>query len=180
MPLRRTVVRERLQKFLAAAGVASRRKSELLITSGAVAVNGAIITTLGTTIDPDRDAVTVDGRPIVRVHAHRYVALHKPAGVVSSRVSQRGEPTVYRLVPRSSHLAIAGRLDKDSEGLVLLTDDGDLVNRLSHPRYQHEKEYLVTTVKPFDDAALNRLRRGVTLTEGRAVMDLVQPVTPGR
>jgi len=167
-------MKERLQKFLAGAGVASRRKAEELIAAGYVTVNGTVITKLGTTIDPERDAVAVNGKPIVKPTTHRYLALNKPFGVVCSKVAQGRERTVYRLVPGSGNLAIAGRLDKDSEGLCILTNDGDLVNKLTHPKFQHQKEYLVTTVKPLDDAALNRLRRGVRLTEGTAVMDSIE------
>ena len=168
-------MKERLQKFIAGAGVSSRRRAEELITSGYVAVNGKIITRLGTTIDPDHDKVTVNGRPVARPTTHRYIALNKPYAVVCSKIAQgRGERTVYHLVPKSADLAIAGRLDKDSEGLVILTNDGDLVNRLTHPRYQHEKEYVVDTIKPLDDAAMNRLRRGVRLKEGLAVMDTIE------
>jgi len=168
-------MKERLQKFIAGAGVSSRRRAEDLIASGYVTVNGKVITRLGTTVDPDHDKVAVNGRPIARTVAHRYIALNKPFGVICSKVAQgRGERTVYQLVPKSADLAIAGRLDKDSEGLVLLTNDGDLVNRLTHPRYQHEKEYLVETIKPMDDAVLNKLRRGVRLKEGVAVMDSIK------
>ncbi len=167
-------MKERLQKFIASAGVSSRRRAEELIANGYVTVNGKVITRLGTTVDPDHDKVAVNGRPIARPTTHRYIALNKPFGVVCSKVAQaKGERTVYQLVPKSADLAIAGRLDKDSEGLVLLTNDGDLVNRLTHPRYQHEKEYLVDTIKPMDDAVLNKLRRGVRLKEGVAVMDSI-------
>lgn len=166
---------ERLQKFIAGAGVTSRRKAEELITAGRVSVNGAVVTKLGTTIDPDRDEITVDGKRVVQPTTHRYIALHKPAGVVCSKVAQGKARTVYQLVPKSGALAIAGRLDKESDGLVVLTNDGDLVNRLTHPRFRHEKEYLVTTVKPLDDKAVNRLRRGVRLDEGTAVVDRIEP-----
>jgi len=167
-------MKERLQKFIASAGVSSRRRAEELITNGYVMVNGKVITKLGTTVDPDHDKVAVNGRPLAKTTVHRYIALNKPYAVVCSKVAQaQGERTVYQLVPKSADLAIAGRLDKDSEGLVLLTNDGDLVNRLTHPRYQHEKEYLVDTIKPMDDAVLNKLRRGVRLKEGVAVMDSI-------
>ncbi len=168
-------MKERLQKFIAGAGVTSRRKAEELITAGRVSVNGEIVTTLGTSVDPDRDSVTVNGKPVANVTAFTYITLNKPPDVVCSKTSQGRERTVYQLVPNSGKLAIAGRLDKESDGLVLLTNDGELVNRLTHPRFRHEKEYLVTTVKPLDDASINRLRRGVRLTEGTAVVDRIEP-----
>ncbi len=171
-------MKERLQKFLARAGIASRRKAEELIISGAVAVNGRVTAKLGTTVDPERDHVTVRGRPVSRVTTYRYLALNKPTGVVCSKIARPGDRTVYHLVPNSRDLAIAGRLDKDSEGLVLLTNDGELVNRLTHPRYQHEKEYLVEVIKPLDANALNALRRGVRLAEGRASVDRIEEVGP--
>lgn len=167
-------MKERLQKFLAHAGVASRRKAEELIAAGLVTVNGAVVKRLGTTVDPNRDQVTIKGKPIASQPTRWYVALNKPVGVVSSKVAQRGERTVYQLVPESGLFAIAGRLDKDSEGLVLLTNDGDLVQRLTHPKFQHEKEYLIETIKPLDAAMLNKLKRGVRLTEGAARADRVE------
>lgn len=168
-------MKERLQKFLANAGVASRRRCEELIVAGYVTVNGETVTKLGSTIDPAADTVAVNGKSVSLPKKSRYIMLNKPYGVVCSKVSQnREEKTVYQFVPKSAALAIAGRLDKDSEGLVILTNDGDLVNRLTHPKYQHEKEYLVRTIKPLDDAALNRLRRGVRLKEGVAVADAVE------
>jgi pseudouridine synthase len=171
-------MKERLQKFLARAGVASRRKAEQLITSGVVRVNGMPVTKLGSTVDPDHEAVTVQGDLIQHATQHWYIALNKPVGVVCSKISQRGEKTVYDLVPESNGFAVAGRLDKDSEGLVLLTNDGELVNRLTHPRYQHEKEYIVETAKPLDAATLNKLHRGIRLQEGKATMDRIEPLGP--
>ncbi len=171
-------VKERLQKFIASAGLASRRQAEELITSGVVSVNGTVVTKLGTTVDPARDRVTVRGRPVSRVSTYRYIALNKPVGVVCSKVAPGRERTVYSLVPNSRDLAIAGRLDKDSEGLVLLTNDGELVNKLTHPRYQHQKEYIVQTIKPLDRNALNKLQRGVRLEEGKATLDSIAEAGP--
>lgn len=168
-------MKERLQKFIAGAGVASRRKAEELIAAGRVSVNGEVVTKLGTSVDPDRDSVAVNGKPVANVTAFTYIALNKPHGIVCSKIAQGRERTVYQLVPNSGKLAIAGRLDMESDGLVVLTNDGELVNRLTHPRFRHEKEYLVTTVKPLDDASINRLRRGVRMTEGTAVVDRIEP-----
>ncbi|MBI3963378.1 MAG: rRNA pseudouridine synthase [Candidatus Kerfeldbacteria bacterium] len=164
---------ERLQKFLARCGVASRRKAEGLIQSGAVRVNGERITELGTKVDPARDRVEVHGRPVTSPRGHRYLMLWKPAGYVCTRRRFPGERSVYELIPDGQTLLIAGRLDKESEGLVLLTDDGDLVFRLTHPRYGHEKEYEVRTRKPILDADIEALRRGIHLTEGMGKADRV-------
>ncbi|MFH0828859.1 MAG: pseudouridine synthase [Candidatus Kerfeldbacteria bacterium] len=168
-------MKERLQKFLAGAGVASRRRAEELITAGYVTVNGSVVTKMGTSVDPDHDAVTVNGRPVANVTAFTYIALNKPTGIVCSKIAQGRARTVYQLVPNSGKLAIAGRLDMESDGLIVLTNDGEFVNRLTHPRFRHEKEYLVTTVKPLDDASINRLRRGIRMTEGTAVVDHIEP-----
>lgn len=169
---------ERLQKFIANAGVTSRRKAEELIVAGRVFVNGRKVTKLGTTVDPQKDKVTVDGRLVANVITFRYIALNKPVGITSTRAQYKNERTVHDLVPDSRDLAIAGRLDKDSEGLVLLTNDGELVNKLTHPRYQHEKEYEVQTVKPLDAGALNQLRRGIRLEEGKATFDRITEIGP--
>lgn len=169
---------ERLQKFIAGSGITSRRKAEELISAGRVFVNGKKIKELGTKIDPQHDKVTVDGHLIPNITAFRYIALNKPTGVTCTRAQYKNEKTVHDLVPGSRDLVIAGRLDKDSDGLVLLTNDGELVNKLTHPRYQHQKEYEVTTPKPLDASMLNQLRRGIRLEEGRATFDSIDEVRP--
>ncbi len=151
---------ERLQKILAHAGVASRRKCEELILAGRVRVNGAVVTQLGTQADPARDRIEVDGVPI-RLAAKTYVILHKPRGYLSDVDEERGKPLAIDLVPTRERLFVAGRLDANSEGLLLLTNDGDLAHRLTHPRYAHEKEYLVLVAGEPDDATLARLQKGV-------------------
>jgi 23S rRNA pseudouridine2605 synthase len=157
---------ERLQKYLARAGVASRRASEELIVAGRVAVNGRVVRELGTTVDPDRDRVAVDGRPVRPVARHTYILLHKPRGVVSTASDPAGRETVVDLVPSAARLYPVGRLDYDSEGLLILTDDGDLTLALTHPRHEVEKEYHALLDRPLPDDALDRLRRGVPL-DGR-------------
>jgi 23S rRNA pseudouridine2605 synthase/23S rRNA pseudouridine2604 synthase len=152
----------RLQKFLSAAGVCSRRKGETLIQDGRVTVNGKQVTALGTRVDPDTDRVHVDGRPAVLITDHVYIALHKPAGYVTS-CSHPGEKIVLDLVNLDTRLFPVGRLDKDSTGLLLLTDDGRIHHPLSHPSFDHEKEYVVTVAKPLTDGVLNKLARGVVL-----------------
>lgn len=158
---------ERLQKILAAAGVASRRAAERLIAEGRVSVNGAVVQILGTKADPATDDIRVDGRRLKPPVERRYVLLNKPAGVVSTRSDPQGRPTVVQLVGATSeYLFPVGRLDYDSEGLLLLTNDGDLAARLTHPRYGVEKVYhAVVTGRP-DDQAISRLERGVIL-DGR-------------
>lgn len=127
---------ERLQKLIAAAGLASRRHAEVLIREGRVTVNGAVITILGAKADPAVDDVRVDGRPLRAAAAHTYLAMHKPRGVITTASDERGRRTVLDLLPRAGpRLFPIGRLDRDSEGLLLLTDDGDLALRLTHRRY---------------------------------------------
>jgi pseudouridine synthase len=134
----------RLQKYLAEAGVASRRASEQIILTARVSVNGKVVTELGTKVDPARDQIMVDGK-LVRSRKKVYLALHKPAGCVCSRQDERGRPTVYELIPGEwSNVQSVGRLDYDTEGLLLLTNDGELSLRLTHPRYGVKKLYQVT------------------------------------
>lgn len=164
---------ERLQKTLAHAGVASRRKAEELILAGRVRVNGETVTELGTRVDPERDRVEVDGEP-VRSERKTYVILHKPRGYLSDRDEGRGKPTVFDLVPSSERLYAAGRLDANSEGLVLLTNDGELAHYLTHPRYGHEKEYLALVEGLPSREALERLERGVFYEGERLRADSVE------
>ena len=152
----------RLQKFLSAAGVCSRRKGEELIVAGKVAVNGEIVFELGTKIDPDQDQVEVGGKVIQPAHTLVYIALNKPRDYVSS-CSHPGEKVVVDLVDIPERIYPVGRLDKDSTGLLLLTNDGRLHHRLSHPSFDHEKEYDVTVAGPISDGALNKMRDGLPL-----------------
>jgi 23S rRNA pseudouridine2605 synthase len=154
---------ERLQKILARAGFGSRRKCEELIRQGRVAVNRQTAE-LGQKADPENDLVTLDGEPVVLKRRFTYVALHKPRDVLSDEGDDSGRfPTVLDLVPLPEHLFPVGRLDLRSEGLVLLTDDGDLANRLLHPRYGHEREYRALVEGEPDEAALEKWRQGVFL-----------------
>jgi 23S rRNA pseudouridine2605 synthase len=166
------MTRERLQRYLARSGVASRRASERLIAEGRVRVNGTPVTTMGASVDADVDRVEVDAQPVCPMVQHTYVALHKPIGVVSTASDPRGRETVVDLVRLPARLYPVGRLDYDSEGLILLTDDGDLAMRLTHPRYGVEKEYRALVRGRLDRDALERLRTGVLL-EGR-------PTSPAR
>lgn len=154
----------RLQKFLAHAGICSRRAAEALITAGRVRVNDKVVTTLGTGVDPVRDRVVFDGKTVTlaRNTGKCYIAVHKPGGVVTS-CSQKTDRIILDLIPVKERVYPVGRLDKDSEGLVLLTNDGDLHNRLSHPSHNHEKEYRVTTVHPIRDKALAAMAAGMMI-----------------
>ena len=151
----------RLQKFLADAGVASRRAGEQIILAGRVSVNGRLVQTLGTKVDPVHDEVTVDGRP-VRAKRKLYVALHKPAGCVCSARDESGRPTVHGLLPKEwQNLHSVGRLDFDSEGLIFLTNDGQFALQLTHPRYGVRKKYVATVEGRVDQAMLGQFKRGV-------------------
>ncbi|MDO8425465.1 MAG: pseudouridine synthase [bacterium] len=134
---------ERIHKFIARAGVVSRRKAEELIAAGRVTVNGRRAA-IGMSVDPVTDVVEVSGKRVVLPQSYTYLLFHKPAGFVTTRSDERGRQTIYDLLPKQYHtLRYAGRLDKDSEGLLLLTDDGDFIERLMHPRNRVEKEYVV-------------------------------------
>ena len=151
----------RLQKFLAEAGVASRRAAEQVILEGRVSVNGSPVRLLGSKIDPERDKVTVDGKP-VRTQKKIHVALHKPKGCVCSRKDEHGRATVYELLPKEwASVQSVGRLDYASEGLLFLTNDGEFALRLTHPRYGVRKRYVVTVEGKADDALLQRFTSGV-------------------
>jgi 23S rRNA pseudouridine2605 synthase len=170
----------RLQKFLAQAGVASRRQSETLIVAGRVRVNGVVVTELGTRVAPERDVVEVDGRP-VRTAATEWLVLHKPVGLLSTRHDPQGRRTLYELLPpHLRRLFYVGRLDRDSEGLILLTNEGDVAHRLLHPRHGVEREYDVELDAPLDDRALRRLTRGVQLADGTARAERAHRVAPAR
>lgn len=135
---------ERLQKYLARCGVASRRRAEVLIAEGKVTVNGEIVTVMGTKVDPALDTVAVDRERVSLPATNTYLALHKPAGYLTTRDDPYGRPTVYDLLTNeTAHLRTVGRLDNQSEGLLLLTNDGAWANRVAHPRYGGEKEYAV-------------------------------------
>jgi len=151
----------RLQKFLADAGVASRRAGEQIILDGRVAVNGQPVRQLGTKVDPDHDKVTVDGQP-VRARRKLWVALHKPVGCVCSREDESGRPTIYDLLPKEwQNLYSVGRLDFNTEGLLFLTNDGQFALRLTHPRYGVRKKYVATVEGEVDEAMLAGFTRGI-------------------
>jgi 23S rRNA pseudouridine2605 synthase len=157
----------RLQKALADRGVASRRAAEELIREGRVRVDGTVVSELGTRVAPDA-RLAVDGRPVAAPQHHRYVVLNKPRGVVSTARDERGRRSVVALLGARERLYPVGRLDADSEGLVLLTNDGAWAERVLHPRYGHEREYEVLVAGSVQGDAVAALRRGVALDEGVA------------
>jgi 23S rRNA pseudouridine2605 synthase len=151
----------RLQKYLASAGVASRRAAEELIVSGRVSVNGQVCTVLGTKIDPDKDEVAVDGLE-VKPKKKVYVALHKPPGYICTRKDPESRKTIHELLPPEwSNLYTVGRLDRASEGLIFLTNDGDFCLKLTHPRYGVVKTYIVTVAGRIEKTHLEKICKGV-------------------
>ncbi|HOC17492.1 MAG TPA: pseudouridine synthase [Vicinamibacterales bacterium] len=157
----------RLQKILSSAGVASRRAAERLMAEGRVSVNGEVVRELGTKADPEADDIRVDGRPIGRASRRLYLLLNKPRGYVTTRSDPEGRPTVLDLLPGvREYVFPVGRLDYDSEGLLLLTNDGELAARLTHPSHEVPREYHARVRGVPDPHALDRLAGGVTL-DGR-------------
>jgi 23S rRNA pseudouridine2605 synthase len=170
---------ERLQKVLSYAGVASRRKAEEIIRQGRVTVNGKVVTRLGTKVDPGRDEIRVDGERVQVASSHVYVLLNKPRGVLSTMKDQRGRTALGDLVTIPVRLYPVGRLDVTSEGLILLTNDGELTNLLTHPRYEHEKEYLVLVNGTPSDKTLEVWQRGVMLDGQLTAPARVEVLKPG-
>ncbi|HEX2924109.1 MAG TPA: pseudouridine synthase [Chloroflexota bacterium] len=158
---------ERLHKVLAHAGLESRRAAEEMIAAGRVSVNGKVITTLGTKVDAERDVITVDNKPIPRRVKKIYLMLNKPPGYITTVNDPEHRPTVMELVPHSSRIYPVGRLDANSEGLILMTNDGEFANLLAHPRYSYEKEYHVAVPGTVSEEDLRALREGVEIEGGR-------------
>jgi 23S rRNA pseudouridine2605 synthase len=169
----------RLNRFLAAAGVASRRKCDELIAAGRVTINGQVCTDFS--VQPSaRDYVKVDHK-LVHLEPPATIALHKPAGFVSTRFDPHAEDTVFDLVPpKYRTLFNVGRLDAQSEGLLILTNDGELAQRLTHPRYKIDKEYEVTLKSAWDPALTSKLLRGIFLDGQRAQIAQLHSITPTR
>jgi len=156
----------RLQKFLSAAGVCSRRKAEDFIRSGRVRVNGQVVVALGAKTDPQTDRVSVDGQAVRPAEQLIYIALNKPRGYVCS-CRHAGKKIVLDLVDVPERVYPVGRLDKESTGLLLLTNDGRLHLKLSHPSFDHEKEYEVVVERPISDGALRRMAEGMPILNSR-------------
>jgi pseudouridine synthase len=155
---------ERLQKILSARGIASRRKAEEYILAGLVKVNGKIAE-LGQKADPEVDTIEVDGQVLQERAEMLYYLVYKPVGIVTTNASTPAQKTVRDLLPKDlqGKIVPVGRLDKDSEGLLLMTNDGVLAFRLTHPQFDHEKEYEVTTKETITEGALDKLRKGIML-----------------
>ncbi|MBT4153346.1 MAG: rRNA pseudouridine synthase [Candidatus Magasanikbacteria bacterium] len=171
----------RLQKHIADLGICSRRKAEVLIAAGLVKVNGKAVTELGTKVDPITDVVDVLHSPAPKKVRTVYIALHKPVDVISSASSEQGTSVVDLITPENylkqkykdeaaekidgARLYPVGRLDKDSEGLVIMTNDGDLTNKMTHPSFKHEKEYDITIEKPLSQDAIKVLEKGMEIDD---------------
>ena len=172
----------RLNRFMAKAGIASRREADSIISEGRVRVNGATVTELGTKVSPEDD-VTVDGRP-VNPKSPLYVLLNKPKDTITTKDDEKGRTTVMDVVTlpegEKASLFPVGRLDRDTTGILLLTNDGDLAHRLMHPRYEVEKLYHVTTAEPVKPDQIDRLRNGVELEDGLAKADHISYVGDDR
>jgi len=158
----------RLQRVLAAAGIASRRAAEELIVAGRVSVDGTVVRTLGTRVDPATARIEVDGERVGVRRDRTYLIMNKPTGVITSAADPFGRKTVLDLVRTRGRVFPVGRLDSDTSGLLLLTDDGDLAHRLAHPRYGIEKVYIAKVSGQVEVATLRKLERGVHLEDGPA------------
>ncbi|WP_203566677.1 pseudouridine synthase [Aestuariimicrobium ganziense] len=170
----------RLQKVLAQAGLASRRASEALICEGRVEVNGQVVVEMGMRVDPEKDVIRVDGSRIPTARRHQYLVLNKPRGVVSTMDDPEGRPTLSDyLGRRKDRLFHVGRLDTDTEGLILLTNDGEFAHRMAHPSYEVPKTYLAEVEGVVDAKVVRRLEKGVTLDDGPVRPDKVKVVQRG-
>ncbi len=168
----------RLNRFLAEAGVASRRKADELITSGVVAVNGNTVRVLGTRVNPQTDVVTVKGRAVTIDSQLVYILLNKPKDYITTNSDERGRHTVMELVPSQHRLYPVGRLDRNTTGALLLTNDGDLTHKLMHPRFHVRKSYLVRLGKKLMSKDLLALKKGVRLEDGVATPEDVTVFDP--
>jgi 23S rRNA pseudouridine2605 synthase len=168
----------RLQKLLAQSGVASRRRCEELMLAGAVEVDGEVVTRLGTKVDPTTAVIRVEGRRLPPVSAHVYLVLNKPRGVVSTMSDPEGRPTLQHLVAdRPERLFHVGRLDTDTSGLILLTNDGDFAHRMAHPSYEVDKTYVAEVEGDVSRATIARLLAGVTLEDGPVTVSRAKVVS---
>ncbi|MCO5177057.1 MAG: pseudouridine synthase [Thermomicrobiales bacterium] len=166
---------ERLQRVIAAAGIASRRKAEVLIVEGRVRVDGQVVTELGTRVDAATQKIEVDGK-IIPTQRHRYILLNKPRGYITTTSDERGRNTVMDLVQTSERIVPVGRLDRQTEGLLLLTNDGLVAHRVMHPSYMIDKEYEALLDGHPPPAALERLRRGIIVDGERTQPEMVRPI----
>jgi len=173
----------RIQKLLALAGVASRRRSEELMLDGLVEINGEVVTRLGTKVDPARDLIRVDGKRLPPISEKVYLVLNKPRGVVSTMSDPEGRRTLQDLVAdRPERLFHVGRLDTDTSGLIILTNDGDFAHRLAHPSYEVDKTYVAEVKGELFPRIVKQLREGVTLEDGAVTVSAARIVqaTPSK
>ncbi len=170
----------RLQKFIAHSGYSSRRAAEDFIQRGQVTVNGQVVTQLGTKIDPEKDSVSVNGVLLKHKEKKTYLMVHKPKGYITSKDDPQGRKTVMDLIDVQERVYPVGRLDYNSRGLLIMTNDGELANRLMHPRYQVPKTYFVHVNQKLSPDMIRKLKQGLHLEEGYAKMKEVQAVEENR
>jgi 23S rRNA pseudouridine2605 synthase len=173
------MAKERLQKVMASAGVASRRECEEIILEGLVQVNGRVVDQLPAFVDPDTDVITVGGKRIRQAKLVYYV-LNKPKGVICTSDDPQGRPKAVDLVPAAQRVFCVGRLDADTTGLIVLTNDAELTNLLTHPKYKVTKTYVARVSGRIEPEAVQKLRKGVWLAEGRTAQARVKVLKSGR
>jgi 23S rRNA pseudouridine2605 synthase len=173
------MAKERLQKVLASSGVASRRQCEELILQGVVRVNGRVVDELPAFVDPDADKITVYGRPLQEPRRVYYL-LNKPKGVICTSSDPQGRPRAVDLVPQSERVFCVGRLDADTTGLIILTNDAELTNLLTHPKYKVAKTYVARVSGRVDAQMAEKLKKGIWLSEGRTSPASVKILRNGR
>ncbi len=156
----------RINRYLSMCGVASRRKADALVLQGKVEVNGRVLTDVGTKINPARDKVFVDGKQVTRVHDYVYLVMNKPKDTITTLSDEKGRATVMSLVKTKHRVYPIGRLDRNTTGVLLLTNDGEFANLLMHPRYEIPKTYHVTLTEPLKPEDSDRLRKGIRLEDG--------------
>ena len=167
----------RLQKYLAQCGFSSRREAENLIAQGKIKINGEVITKMGVQVEVGQDLVEAYGKKIEPQSEKVYLILDKPAGYLTTKNDPWHRPTVYKLLPEKYHyLFPVGRLDNDSEGLLLFTNDGDFTEKFLHPRFYHQKEYMVRYQQKVNKQFITQMRQGIVLAEGRAVADSIKNI----
>jgi len=172
------MAKQRLQKILASAGIDSRRKCEELILQGVVRVNGRVVDTLPVFADSEEDTITVNGRQVRSVRKV-YFLLNKPKGVICTNFDPQGRTKAIDLIPASERIFCVGRLDIDTAGLIILTNDSELANRLTHPRYELPKTYIAVIKGPIDNAAAEKLKKGVWFAEGKTSSEAVRILRSG-
>jgi len=169
---------ERLNKYLAAAGIGSRRHCDTLIAAGRVKINGKVVTQMGLQVDDEKQKITVDDEP-VKAEKLVYWVVHKPVGYLCTNHDPSGRPLALQLIPHvEQRVYTVGRLDESSEGMLLMTNDGDLANRLMHPRYEMEKTYMVLVAGSPSIADLEKLKQGVWLSDGKVAAKKVRRIKP--